>query len=95
MPHCDLYDDAGALIWSLSDYGGVMPDVLIVPAHSPGSYSYPDLIGHTLFLQQIPAVQTITSGQSVNYGAVSYPSGVPTVTFPDSDVALACYLWAY
>ena len=93
MPRCNLYDTSAALIWSLSDYGGVVPDILWIPAGTSATYSYPWLAGRTIWFEDYIATQTVAAGQAVNHATISYPSGVPTISVPASDVPMALIVW--
>ena len=72
----NLYGSGGGLVWSSDDYGIVVRDTIVFDIYTSNgtTWSYPDLVGATISL----------TGATINasmYLSISYPGGVPTVTY--------------
>ena len=90
MSACNIYDAGGNLIWSLGDYGSVMCDVVNVQPNAAPIMAYPAFVGRALFVETIYWDGYGSGSPTV----VSYPSGVPTVTFSANTKTRTCYIWA-
>ena len=91
MSVCNIYDASGKLVWSLGDYGGVLGDVLQIPANSVQTISYPAFSGRTLWVDETSS-DGACRGKGVNT-TVAYQSGVPVVMFYENTKARSCYIW--
>ena len=89
MSVCNIYDASGKLVWSLGDYGSVMCDVVFIPANTPMTLTYPAFAGRTVWAEEIWTGARGTGASAV----VTYPSGVPTVTFASNSQSRTSYIW--
>lgn len=71
--------DAGGRAFNTSLFSTNTYDSFLITSGSTGSKAYPELVGRTIysFLQKLDGV----AGSSANKVVVSYPSGIPTITW--------------
>jgi hypothetical protein len=77
-----VWNASGSLIFDGEKYAIMLADVItLTTGTATGSKAYPELIGFTLYTQQVFSTSVGGRNHHMHLVAVTYPGGIPTVSW--------------